>query len=225
VTQRICMISGCGRDLNCKGLCKAHYGRLLTHGGPLAHIPLRHLPIRSERSDVVARILARCVANVNGCIEWTGTKSQGYGNIRWQGRDWRTHRAIWTATVGPIPSDDDWTIDHLCRNRACQNVEHMEIVTRTENTRRGGGLPKAQANNITRPTCKNGHQYPDGYVPRDARGYRYCKQCRADTWSRQAAHRNAIRRATYLANRQAGIHWTQARLARGQQHEAEQCQP
>jgi hypothetical protein len=40
----------------------------------------------------------------------------------------------WEIANGPIP--DGMTVDHLCRNRLCQNPGHLEIVTRAENTRR-----------------------------------------------------------------------------------------
>lgn len=45
------------------------------------------------------------------------------------------HRARFEAAHGPIPAD--LVPDHLCRNRWCCNPEHIELVTPTENLRRG----------------------------------------------------------------------------------------
>lgn len=47
----------------------------------------------------------------------------------------QAHRFAWADRRGPIP--EGLTVDHLCFNRRCQNPGHMEIVTRSENSRRG----------------------------------------------------------------------------------------
>ncbi len=73
-----------------------------------------------------------------GCWIWTGaTNRAGYGNInrtRSDGITWAAHRYFYTKLVGEIP--DGMTIDHLCRHPWCVNPDHMEVVSRSENTRR-----------------------------------------------------------------------------------------
>jgi len=71
------------------------------------------------------------------CIEHDGyIRPDGYG---WAGTSKYgsrfAHRVAWVKANGPVP--DDLDLDHLCRNRACINVEHLEPVTRSENLRRG----------------------------------------------------------------------------------------
>jgi hypothetical protein len=67
-----------------------------------------------------------------GCWTYRGMLDEwGYGKIKIAGRKHRTHRVAYEAIVGPIP--DGLTIDHLCRNRACCNPDHLEPVTRSEN--------------------------------------------------------------------------------------------
>lgn len=78
-----------------------------------------------------------------GCWAWNGRLDKdGYGrqfkvgsrtdNTR---RLVRPHRFIFSLLIGPIP--EGLVIDHLCRNRACQNPFHMEPVTPLENHARG----------------------------------------------------------------------------------------
>ena len=44
------------------------------------------------------------------------------------------HRWLYEQQVGPIPEDHD--LDHVCGNRRCLNMNHLEPVTRAENLRR-----------------------------------------------------------------------------------------
>jgi len=64
------------------------------------------------------------------------TNSKGYGLCSGL-LDPQAHRAAYKALVGPIP--DGLTVDHLCGFNSCVNPEHLELVTRVENSRRQGG--------------------------------------------------------------------------------------
>lgn len=66
---------------------------------------------------------------------WTGrTMSDGYVRIGIRGSVYSAHRVAWELDRGPIPAG--LQIDHLCRNPACINPDHLEPVTQLENLRR-----------------------------------------------------------------------------------------
>lgn len=71
------------------------------------------------------------------CWHWRGAlSSQGYGVFYLsRGRYCLAHRFSYETFVGPIPLG--LVLDHLCRDRACVNPEHVEPVTNAENIRRG----------------------------------------------------------------------------------------
>jgi len=71
----------------------------------------------------------------DGCWLWQGASAHGYGVVRVAGSLKKLHRLSYELMVGDIPTGYD--IDHLCRVRNCINPEHLEPVTRAENTRRG----------------------------------------------------------------------------------------
>lgn len=74
----------------------------------------------------------------SGCLIPTNMKLNQDGYFRKAWGSYRAgdrvaemfHRFIWRARKGVIP--EGYEINHLCGNRACQNVEHMECIHGTE---------------------------------------------------------------------------------------------
>lgn len=81
------------------------------------------------------------------------------------------HRQIYAEIKGAIPSG--MSLDHLCRNPACVNPDHLEIVTHRENVLRGCG-PTAE--NSKKTVCGHGHELNDANVYL-YRGSRFCRAC------------------------------------------------
>lgn len=52
------------------------------------------------------------------------------------GRNVLAHRYSYELHKGKIPEGWDWTIDHLCNVTKCVNPDHLEVVTRSENSLR-----------------------------------------------------------------------------------------
>jgi len=130
-----------------------------------------------------------------GCWEWVGHRSRGgYGKIvmprthgTWESGSPKSvfvHRVAYEVFVGPIP--DGLHLDHLCRNRACCNPEHLEPVTNRENLLRGESF---SAVNARKTECVNGHAFDaaNTYVTRQ--GHRACRACARATRAKSAASR------------------------------------
>jgi hypothetical protein len=122
--------------------------------------------------------MAKCEPEPNsGCWLWTaGLNGEGYGAINVAGQIRPAHRVAYELFRGPIP--EGLTLDHLCRVRCCVNPDHLEPVTRKENTLRGIG---ASAVHARKTHCKHGHAFtPDNvYVRRgNTRDCRTCHRAR-----------------------------------------------
>lgn len=121
----------------------------------------------STVAELPPNMLAR-VQLIRGCWEWTGAKNAGgYGVCRGQ----QAHRASYELLVGPIPAG--LQLDHLCRNRACVNPDHLEPVTRKVNILRGEGVA---AKNARKTHCLNGHELT-GHNLIQHKGGRECRAC------------------------------------------------
>lgn len=183
----VCSYPGCGRSHNARGLCGPH-GAMERRGEPLR--PLLDRPGPVERS-AENRFTDKIRVSDEGCIEWVGGKTVGgYGvfSVRPGRSDPKkdmAHRWAYEHFVGPIP--DGYDVDHLCRNRACVNPDHLEPVSRAENIRRAAAA---------KTHCPSGHPYDEKNTlmsPNSAH-----RRCRACTSERDAARRdikNAKRRA------------------------------
>ena len=109
-----------------------------------------------------------------GCIVYVGYLNRcGYGQITSQGRYFgMTHRIIYEAMVEPIP--DGLELDHLCRNRACVNPDHLEPVTHQVNTLRGETVSSI---NARKTHCKRGHEFTPDNTYITPTGQRHCRAC------------------------------------------------
>lgn len=112
------------------------------------------------------------------CLEWQAALSGGYGafySSKTGRRNYQAHRWIYERWVGPIP--DGFHIDHLCRNRACVNAAHLEVVSPGENVLRGEGF---SAVNARKTECKEGHPFDETNTYIAPNGARLCRRCRRE---------------------------------------------
>lgn len=152
-----------------------------------------------ESTKLEKRFWSR-VAKTEGCWLWKGAKIWGYGVfaiwIDGQTKNFRAHRVPYELANGRIPNG--FEPDHLCRNRACVNPEHIEIVTHRENDIRGVGAP---AMNTRKNYCPRGHPLVEGNLVPSVlkKGHRACWTCRREQWRIGRANHEAKKKAKGIA--------------------------
>lgn len=124
-----CSIAECNRPHNAKGLCRAHYGRMRRNGDPL---------MRSNRTPdgEAQRYLEQVVGfDGMGCLKWPyNTDSNGYGRIRFKGRDSLVHRVVCELAHGAPPTPR-YHAAHLCGkgSQGCCSPKHLAWATAKQN--------------------------------------------------------------------------------------------
>lgn len=163
-----CSIPDCNGRHEARGWCDKHYQRWQRHGDPLFT-----LTPGLDQTDA-ERFATKVVLLSTGCKIWIAARdSHGYGRFKVDGTMVQAHRWAYEQANGSIP--EGLTLDHLCRNRACVEVTHLEPVTHRVNILRGVG-PTAQ--NARKTHCKRGHPFTLENTYTRLGGKRQCRQCR-----------------------------------------------
>ncbi len=142
-----------------------------------------------RRLPLAQRLAFCCVRGEGGCWVWVASlKTTGYGQIQLGGRTLAAHRASYELYVEK--PDSSLTLDHLCMNKLCVNPEHLEQVSRAENTRRWAATITA---------CPAGHAFDSANTHFDKHGNRHCRRCNNDRTAVISARKRVEREAAGLA--------------------------
>lgn len=123
-SDRTCSFSGCERKHYGGGLCQPHYLQR-RRGSDLKPLKIKWDSLRAKMEHYLE-------PDENGCLIWQLSRTTGgYGRVQWRGDFYLVHRQLWLESGRTIP--DGLELDHLCRVRACANLDHLEPVTHREN--------------------------------------------------------------------------------------------
>jgi hypothetical protein len=179
-----CSISGCDKKRYGHGWCNMHWSRWRRHGDP-------ETP-SNQGLEPMTRFLSK--VNVDGpCWEWVGQlNAQGYGVFSFRRKDESAHRWLYQQLVATVP--DGLELDHLCRNRACVNPDHLEPVTHKVNVLRGSGVA---AEHARKTRCIRNHELAGSNLRIRIKAGRYvervCRQCFNDRRKERAANGAKVR--------------------------------
>lgn len=133
-------------------------------------------PMTFEVNKAIYRFMCRTKVAESGCVEWVSPINQnGYGHFKFRSKNYKSHKWIYEQTVGPIPHGLE--LDHLCRNKVCVNIKHLEPVTHRENVLRGTAPAAKQARQTH---CLNGHEFNEENTNFRTKNKRRCRVCDRD---------------------------------------------
>ena len=168
-TEITCKVEGCPKSKDNAGMCWKHYYRVRRFGDP-------HRIGRVVYGTAQERFDAK--VSVEGeCLLWTAALNKGgYGVFNdEENRAVLAHRWAYAQVHGPIPERDAQgkrlTLDHLCRNRACVKVEHLELVTDQVQ------VDRAVNHYGARTHCSRGHEFSGANLITRSDGGRRCRTC------------------------------------------------
>lgn len=173
--ERECESPGCRKSTKRgRRYCEGHRGQLKR--GDL----LRSLGDPVYRPSLIpgAKPKVACDQTADGChIPRRKPLCDGYIALEVDGRCVMVHRYVWEQENDPIP--EGMLIDHICRNRACCNTDHLRIVTPRVNAIENSVGPTAI--NAAKTHCVHGHEFTraNTLLRKHGRGCRTCHQINA----------------------------------------------
>jgi hypothetical protein len=161
-----CKVRGCSNFSIRRGMCSKHY-KLWSLANPEKLV---------QRGISDAERFHLRVVQYGNCLVFPTIREDGYGAFFGspfpgdRQKTWMAHRFSWTFRHGPI--EPGMQVDHLCRNRACVNVEHLEVVTSQVNQKRASDARWGT-------TCVNGHDrtLENATITFHNRRIRMCREC------------------------------------------------
>lgn len=118
----------------------------------------------------------------DGCWLWTGAKTRGYGSFRLNGKAKLAHRVMLHLVGRKCPPK--MHTDPICRQPACVNPSHLEVVTPRVNALRGMVGVARTLERYAVSHCRHGHEYTleNTYIAPDKS--RVCKICKNAAFKR-----------------------------------------
>lgn len=146
-------------QLRAKGFTQKQIGESLGCNESYVWSVLKEEGLTSRKMSMtpIQRLQRRLKTNENtGCWEFQGARvKEGYGQIKFDGVNYRAHRLSYSLFVGEIP--DGMHVLHKCDNPPCCNPDHLFLGTDAANTQdkiEKGRCPKGETLPQTKVTSE-----------------------------------------------------------------------
>lgn len=132
----------------------------------------------STLTELWNKLLGMYKVSPEGCWRYTGaSNSKGYGQVRFQGKQYEVHRISAHINLGLDLKNRSQQSNHkiICLNHDCFNPDHLKVGNCSSNAL---DTVTNKTNKEARKThCPQGHEYTKDNTRVSSQGYRSCKTC------------------------------------------------